>query len=312
MLLAHTSDWHTTQVRTGSQEWPSFLGKRGIGWLSWRLRRSQEYRPELLALLLQDLTAQEPDHIAVTGDLTHLGLEAELQEAAGVLAKLGDPRRISLVPGNHDAYCGKLQGPGLDAWLPYLQGSGNGSEEGEEAREGTPGLPGGVLTYPSLSICDGVALIGLASPTRSTLPVSWGRIGESQLERLDTLLAELEREELCRVVLLHHPPLAHLVSVDRRLRDAAALCDVLRRRGAELLLHGHVHRTCFEWIEGPAGWIPSVGVRSGSARGKKRERRAQYHLYDIERSDTGFRIGLEIRGLAPDSDDVLRLGARTL
>ena len=307
MLLAHTSDWHTTQLRADFRELRSFIGKRGIGWLSWWLRRRQEYRPELLGLLLGDLVAREPDHIAVTGDLTHLGLEAELLEAATWLAQLGPPDRVSLVPGNHDAYCGPLRGRGLEAWLPYLRGS-------EAGREGPAALPEApnFVTYPSLSICDGVALIGLASPTRSSLPVSWGRIGGSQLERLDALLAELERRELCRVVLVHHPPLPHMVSADRRLLDTAALGDVLRRRGAELLLHGHLHRTCFQWLEGPAGSIPSVGVRSGSARGKQRERRAQYHLYRIERSGAGFRIGLEIRGLAPYGDDVLRLGGRSL
>lgn len=41
--------------------------------------------------LRTDLQAEHLDHIAVTGDLTHLGLPQEFREAATWLARLGRP-----------------------------------------------------------------------------------------------------------------------------------------------------------------------------------------------------------------------------
>ena len=66
------------------------------------------------------------------------------------------------------------------------------------------------------------------------------------------------------------------------LRDARALRDVLRRTGADLVLHGHGHRTTFQSVEGPEGPIPVVGARSASYLGEDPDKRAQYHVYEIE------------------------------
>jgi 3',5'-cyclic AMP phosphodiesterase CpdA len=48
--------------------------------------------------------AHHPDHVALTGDLINLSLQAEYRLAAKWLAALGDPDWITFVPGNHDAY----------------------------------------------------------------------------------------------------------------------------------------------------------------------------------------------------------------
>ena len=79
-----------------------------------------------------------------------------------------------------------------------------------------------------------------------------------------------------------HPPEPGVVSRRRALRDADALCDVLARCGAELVLHGHLHRTRVGTLPGPAAPIPVVGVRSASHAGGSPGRVARYHLYDVE------------------------------
>jgi 3',5'-cyclic AMP phosphodiesterase CpdA len=48
---------------------------------SWRLRRRAHHREAVLTALLRDLTERDVDHVVVTGDLTNLGLPAELAEA---------------------------------------------------------------------------------------------------------------------------------------------------------------------------------------------------------------------------------------
>ena len=47
----------------------------------------------------------EPDHILITGDLTTTALPAEFRAARAALADwLGDPARVTIIPGNHDRY----------------------------------------------------------------------------------------------------------------------------------------------------------------------------------------------------------------
>jgi 3',5'-cyclic AMP phosphodiesterase CpdA len=116
--------------------------------------------------------------------------------------------------------------------------------------------------------------------------------------------------------MIHHPPTEGTVSERRALTDAGALRCVLRRTGADLILHGHGHRTLIGSVEGPSGPIPVVGARSSSDVGHRPDKRAQYHLYEIEPDEAGgarrFRIRLRIRGwdpstrrFAPEGDQIL-------
>lgn len=290
-VLAHLSDLHATRVRFRAAELPSLAGKRGLGWLSWRVRRRHEYRPEILDLLTTDLAAQNPDHIAVTGDLTHLGLREEIEEAARQLERISTPERLSLVPGNHDAYRAPVD---LSRWMAYTGGD----------RDWRGALPCWVRAP--------VALVGLDSARPTRWPLATGWLGPPQLEALDAQLEELGRRGMFRVLLLHHPPQIGTTSARRSLTDAGYLAEVLARRGAELVLHGHVHRSCASDLPGPSGPIPCVGVRAASARGSRPERRAQYHLFRIEGEPSSYRVHLAVRGLAKAGDRVVAVEERTL
>jgi 3',5'-cyclic AMP phosphodiesterase CpdA len=121
-----------------------------------------------------------------------------------------------------------------------------------------------------------------------------------QLERVERALTELAATDLLRVVLIHHPPDPRATSARRGLRDARALCSVLRRAGAELVLHGHLHRGHRGWLEGPLGPIPVLGASSASDAGVRRHKRANYHLLDVEPLDREggrrqFRLTLRAR-----------------
>ncbi len=80
--------------------------------------------------------------------------------------------------------------------------------------------------------------------------------------------------------------------------DSAQLRERVCAAGAELVIHGHNHRSEFRQLEGPDGIIPVVGVRSASYAGENRKKTAQYHLYRMERSGspgTGPRYRVELR-----------------
>src|SRR5262249_53935165 len=137
-----------------------------------------------------------------------------------------------------------------------------------------------------------------------------GRLGAEQIARLDAQLGDLAG--LCRVVLLHHPPLGRRGDRFKRLVDAAELREVLRRRGAELVLRGHDPVQAVEWLEGPRGPIPALGVPSASAGGNHDGDHAGYNLYRIEARNGGWRCEMVTRGLGAGATEVAELARREL
>src|SRR5262249_13324433 len=122
---------------------------------------------------------------------------------------------------------------------------------------------------------------------------------EAQLAKAERLLAELRREPLCRVVLIHHPPLTSEKHF-KRLTDAGAFQAMIRRVGCEIILHGHNHRSEVARISGPDGPVPVLGVASASAAADSKYGRARYHLIHIERGNGGWRLAVELRAVRAD------------
>ena len=101
-------------------------------------------------------------------------------------------------------------------------------------------------------------------------------------------------------MLLHHPPAAHTVRWRKSLLDGAALRDVLARRGAELVLHGHAHFSAATYLDAARGRTLAIGVPSASALGGKVDRYATYHVYRIARVDAGWRLRVSVRAFSLD------------
>lgn len=262
-VLAHLSDPHLTSP--AGVRLAALLNKRLLGYLSWR-RRRRIHCPYILDALLQDIAQTSPDHVAVTGDLTHLGLPDEFLQAARWLQRLGPPERVTVVPGNHDAYVAAPHEKTFISWAPYMTGD-----------ESTPA---GV--YPILRIRGPAALIGLSTARPSAPFLAVGRLGRRQLDHLEALLHETGRLGLLRIVLLHHPPVAGSISWRKRLVDARPLTDVLARQGAELILHGHAHVCTGGEMNAGKRKIPVFGASSASYAGLQPQRRAHYHLCRFE------------------------------
>lgn len=289
----HLSSLHAITLR-------DLLNKRIFGYLSWRVRRRTEHSGHILDALHRDLEDTRPAHIVVTGDLTHVGLPSEFREARDWLCRLGPPSEVTLVPGNHDAYVATAWDKTFGLWAPYMAS--------DSSRDGGTTPPASHGLFPSLRVRGDVALIGLCTARPSAPFLAVGTIGRDQLESLDRILEEAGQRSLFRIVLMHHPPAPGTVGWRKRLTDAAALRAVLARHGAELLLHGHTHRTSQTTIQTPGQSIPVLSVPSASARGRKPGRRARYHLYRITRAGDGWDIVVSARGYAPEKDRFLPEG----
>jgi len=284
--LAHLSDLHLSSLDGVKPR--ALLSKRMLGYISWRLRRRHEHRADVLDALRADLQAEHPDHIAVTGDLTHLGLPQEFRDASSWLARLGGPDRITVVPGNHDAYVREPWQETFAQWSAYMRGDNAG--EGTDAED----------AFPSLRVRRHVALIGLSSALPSAPFLATGRLGEGQLQRLDRILEQTSGAGLFRIVMLHHPPAAHTVRWRKSLRDGAALRAMLKRHEVELVLHGHAHFSAAAYLDPGLGRNLAIGVPSASAIGKKVDRHATYHVYRIARGAAGWRLRVSVRAFSPE------------
>jgi 3',5'-cyclic AMP phosphodiesterase CpdA len=230
---------------------------------------------------MSDLQAQVPDHIAVTGDLVNLALESEFAPAKTWLESVGPPERVTVVPGNHDAYVRATADRVTDEWGSYLAGDD---------------APAHGVTFPALRRRGPLALIGVSSgvPTPPLMATGW--LGRDQMDALERLLATLASEPAFRILLIHHPLRSEAPA--KRLTDAPELLSLLKQHGVELVLHGHDHVHSTMWVEGPReSSIPVIGVPSASARAHGHYPDAAYNLFSIARDGDGWRCRQTVRGI---------------
>jgi predicted phosphodiesterase len=297
--LAHVSDLHLSSLK-GVRAY-ELLGKRVLGYLSWLQHRRIEHCGKVLQALVQDLGVTRPDHIVVTGDLTHLGLPMEFREVMEWLKRVAAPVQLTVVPGNHEAYA-RTSRHSLALWVAYMI---------SDPPFIKPGMTDCNL-FPSLRVRGPLALIGLSSACPTGPLLATGTLGSQQLDTLDELLVETGRQGLIRTVLVHHPPVEGTVGWHKRLTDSHALRAVFARRGVELVLHGHAHRACFNQLEMPCGFAPVIGVPSGSAIGVRSKHRAQYHLYCFSPNKSGWELHVSVRGYIPALKSFAPEGERRL
>ena len=273
--IAHFSDPHLPLAELPG--WREMGFKRILSLLSWGVRRRKLHRWAPLDAVMRDITRERPDLVALTGDLTNLGLLAEFRQARQWLDRQDLPPTL-LVPGNHEALLRENSAAKRAIWEHWLHRS---------------------PVYPALSMLerDGVVLIGV-NTARPSLPfLATGRAGETQLAQLAQCLRQTRAAGLCRVVLLHHPPAAGLVSTRKGLTDLAAFQSVLRQNGAELVLHGHSHRASFTRLAGSA--IPVLGTTSASHIADTPGTAAGWNLVTITAQPDKWAITVRRRALTP-------------
>ena len=125
ITIAHLTDVHLGPIAGFTPRYWNL--KRALGYANWLRNRRSAYQRTVLDRILADLAAQAPDHVAVTGDLTNIGLPQEHINALAWLESVGAPERVSVIPGNHDIYSWLGADPGSDAlgaptWRPMRRG----------------------------------------------------------------------------------------------------------------------------------------------------------------------------------------------
>jgi 3',5'-cyclic AMP phosphodiesterase CpdA len=296
--LAHLSDPHLSPMpRPRLRE---LMGKRAVGYFNWRTNRGAHHSVDSLSALVANMKARGFDHLAVTGDLVNLGLPDEYGLAHRFLESLGPGDRVSMVPGNHDAYVRGTALLHIDMWKDYIAGD-------EPAQDS--GIAG--AAFPYLRRRGDLAIIGLSTAIPTAPFLATGKLGKAQLLEFERLLKIAKGENRFRVVLIHHPP-AGRHSPHEILTDAKAFCAIVAREGAELVLHGHKHKALLHKINGPDGNVNVVGVPSASNPGSDPARGGAYNLYRVSGKTGAWSCEMESYGFAPDGGAIKKIRSTML
>ena len=297
LRLAHLSDVHLGPLPDISYR--ELASKRITGYINWQRNRKANLHDHVIGLILDDIKAQTPDHIAVTGDLVNLALDAEVEFARQWLELVGPGNDVSVVPGNHDAYVPGALDKACRSWGNWMWGDGMA----QPARRGS---------FPYMRVRGNAAIIGVSS-ARATAPfMASGYFGSTQARRLGRMLDEARGKGLCRVIMIHHPPVRGAAPQHKRLFGIGRFKKVIEKYGAELVLHGHTHLPSLYWLDGRDGEVPVVGVAAaGQAIGGSKPA-AQFNLIEIDGGPGAWTLNLQRRGLVAGSGAIQQIFAQSL
>jgi 3',5'-cyclic AMP phosphodiesterase CpdA len=268
--VAHLSDLHLLDLKDAVPF--RLFNKRLTGYLNIRFHRKSVHKPFAARAAAEAIRALDVDHVVITGDVSNLALEREFERVRHYLEHdLGlPPDRVSLVPGNHDAYTGGAHRSQRFAktFAEYLQSD-------IPVAEDSP--------FPYVKLRGPIAIIGLSTARPRPPFVASGSLGGPQLSALRRALAH--PEVACRtVVLLQHHPWHNMGTVHRLLEglwDAPAEAEALRHLDRGLLLHGHQHRRIHRRLGTDRGHVDAVGTTSASLLHTSDERMAGFNVYEI-------------------------------
>lgn len=284
--LAHISDVHLGPLPAVAYR--ELASKRIVGYVNWQRNRRRIMHEGVLGSILEGIAAVATDHLAVTGDLVNLALDDEIAAARLWLEALGAPADVSVVPGNHDAYVPGAFDRICQAWGPWMAGDGVKPPISRNA-------------FPYLRVRGKVALIGV-STARATAPfMANGFFEEVQAARTAQLLDRTAAEGLYRLIMIHHPPVRRAVQQHKRLLGIGRFQKMVRRHGAELVLHGHSHLPTLFWIGGHDGAVPVVGVAAGGQGLNGHHPAAQFNLLEIGGEQGNWSTRLTRHGYAGEA-----------
>lgn len=185
------------------------------------------FQPEVMADVIRDINAMEPDAVIIAGDLTAAGYEDEYIEAAGMIAQI-EPQKI-VIPGNHDArnvgwvHFERIFGSRYSRYRATFD------DERAERLQAT-----------------GFTVVGVDS---SEPDVNEGRVGR---DRYNWIVAQFDDPDDIKIFAIHH----HLVSIPGTGRernivsDAGDLLAHLTSLDLDLVVSGHKHVPFFWGING--------------------------------------------------------------
>jgi 3',5'-cyclic AMP phosphodiesterase CpdA len=232
MRIAHLSDLHLLEPDIRRR---TLRERVRLGYLSLFRPIDAEARIRRAVRALTRAREQGFDHLVISGDLTEDGTQGQFEELARVLSESRvDPHRVTLVPGNHDAYEGPkefaraLEGP----LRPYASASG--------------GHAGKVV-----DLGDAV-ILPVSTAVHQHWAYSWGHIDSEGYEGLERRASDPGLSRRALVVVQHHAPTRHPIAalqwVDG-LRGYSRLLALLSKLRGVQVLHGHLHRAMTRVLE---------------------------------------------------------------
>lgn len=223
-LLAHLSDLHLLEREHRSRRG---LARQRLAFLSTGAPLDAERRIRGSIAALQHALRCGADHVLITGDLTADGEPAQFEVLAEVLCRSGiEPGRVTLVPGNHDAYSRR--------------------EAFEQA------LDGPLRAYRATSRPGSCTLLEAAAiaPISTVVEGQWftrscGQIRRDDVLSVRRLASRPDLRQRAIVVAQHHPP-SHRALLPFEWLDgvenAGAMRELVLERTRVHVLHGHLHR----------------------------------------------------------------------
>jgi Icc protein len=223
MRVAHVSDVHMLESRPGVGSTYDL----SVRLVSFARRLDAAGRAKKLSRALAAAVARGATHVVVSGDLTEIGSDAQFDAFATALHDSAiTPDRITLVPGNHDAYTRE------DGWRRALDGPLQAFKASSAHGPGAVVDRGDAVFVPIDSSC------------YQSIARSGGRVTDETARAVAAVVDDPAFANKAIVLVQHHPPFAKSGPwgwIDG-LAGSARLVDSMMRRANVHLLHGHLHR----------------------------------------------------------------------
>lgn len=221
--IAHLSDLHLLEEdhrsRTG-------LARYRLAFLSTGIPLNPELRRKRALTALRRARQLRVDHVLITGDLTEDGTLPQYESLADVLDESGvPPERVTLVPGNHDAYSDQV------AWQAALDGPLAAYRE--SSAPGAVTVVGDAVIKPVSTVMDDQHFTRAAGVVRETAVSDMRRLAADRVTTNRTL-----------IVAQHHAPLGMLNPVWNYFDGTigvAPMRALLAEQPHLHVVHGHVH-----------------------------------------------------------------------
>jgi len=294
--VAHFSDLHISADRSRfRQRWRSWIGKPQAKNLS-----------NLLAVV-RDMASCGIDHVVITGDLTNGAKEEEFHALQTALGEFADPKRLTIVPGNHDLSYRhvrrRLRAKNCPRKLWKLVSHfpevflSNCPAELNLAKKGL---------FPFVKVLAGgrIALIGLDTTGHLTAKIgllnSLGTISRTQLAELRSLLRHPWLHDRIKIVAMHHHPMivpvATMFDSFKLLFQSKQLLDLLYESHVDLILHGHKHHPfCWQSHTFRDHDLTVICAGPPDAYANGRSSALVYNIYSI----IGHRVAIHYRTCSP-------------
>ncbi len=221
--IAQLTDLHLVERNYAQRRLES---RARLQYLSFGRPLAPEARRNRVSSALREVCARNVDHLLITGDLTEDGHAEQFEVLAELLADSRiSPERVTLVPGNHDAYI----------------------DEGGFARA----LRGPLRAYAATSSIASalrfrdVTIVPVSTAFQQSPLRSAGAIAAHELASLAAIATDPSRAGYPIVFAQHHPPGAAFMPLVQwldGLTEHSALSHLFRRCPHLHVMHGHTHR----------------------------------------------------------------------